>query len=157
MSCKRLQRVQTGFLSPLVTSPTAFSCRAIELHQNEALDPTQSVVQWLEGLGLGQYSAAFVQADVDTTLLPDLTDADLEKLGVTLGHRNQRACARGLLRGLGKRGDGAQQPLTGRFGSGAPTDHGDVLRSYRLDGAFCPARRRGSARRNRGLPELRRG
>src|SRR5438105_4534110 len=49
----------------------------------------QSVVQWLEGLGLGQYAAAFVQADIDLAVLPDLGEADLAQLGVTLGHRKK--------------------------------------------------------------------
>ena len=36
----------------------------------------QPIVQWLEGLGLGQYAEAFVQADIDLAVLPDLTDAE---------------------------------------------------------------------------------
>src|SRR5437868_7034676 len=49
----------------------------------------EAIVQWLEGLGLGQYGAAFVAADIDTTVLPHLTEADLAQLGVTLGHRKK--------------------------------------------------------------------
>src|SRR5690348_482499 len=49
----------------------------------------QPIVQGLEGLGLGQYSEAFVQADIDLGVLPDLTEADLAQLGVTLGHRKK--------------------------------------------------------------------
>jgi len=37
---------------------------------------------WLQGLGLGQYEAAFRQNEIDAEILPDLTDQDLEKLGV---------------------------------------------------------------------------
>ena len=48
-----------------------------------------SVAEWLEGLGLGRYSAAFADADIDFAVLPDLGDSDLEKLGVTLGHRKK--------------------------------------------------------------------
>jgi class 3 adenylate cyclase len=43
---------------------------------------------WLEGLGLAQYAGAFETNDIDTELLPRLTDAVLEQLGVaSLGHR----------------------------------------------------------------------
>ena len=39
----------------------------------------QPIVQWLEGLGLGQYGEAFVQADIDMAVLPDLNDITLGK------------------------------------------------------------------------------
>ena len=40
------------------------------------------VGDWLRGLGLGQYEALFRENDIDAEVLPELTDADLEKLGV---------------------------------------------------------------------------
>src|SRR5690348_3373479 len=49
----------------------------------------QPIVQWLEGLGLSQYGEAFVQAAIDLSVLPDLTEADLAQLGVVLGHRKK--------------------------------------------------------------------
>jgi class 3 adenylate cyclase len=49
----------------------------------------EPIVQWLEGLGLGQYGEVFVRAAIDASVLPDLTDADLDKLGVVLGHRKK--------------------------------------------------------------------
>ena len=43
---------------------------------------------WLRELGLERYEQALRDNDVDVDLLSDLTDADLEKLGVvSLGHR----------------------------------------------------------------------
>jgi hypothetical protein len=33
------------------------------------------VEEWLQGLGLAQYAAAFVENDIDFTLLGKLTDA----------------------------------------------------------------------------------
>ena len=50
---------------------------------------------WLRSLGLEQYEAAFRENAIDLSVLPDLTDQDLEKLGVLLGHRRklQRAIA----------------------------------------------------------------
>ncbi len=44
---------------------------------------------WLRGLGLGQYVATFRDFAVDADILPDLSDADLEKLGLPLGHRKR--------------------------------------------------------------------
>src|SRR6516225_5179377 len=44
---------------------------------------------WLRSLGLGQYEALFRASDIDADILPELTDADLEKLGVSLGHRKR--------------------------------------------------------------------
>jgi class 3 adenylate cyclase/tetratricopeptide (TPR) repeat protein len=47
------------------------------------------VAQWLRSLGLGRYEQAFRDADIDGEVLADLDDADLEKLGVSLGHRKK--------------------------------------------------------------------
>ncbi len=45
--------------------------------------------EWLRGLSLEQYEPAFRENGVDLSVLPDLTDQDLEKLGVLLGHRRK--------------------------------------------------------------------
>ncbi len=47
------------------------------------------VGDWLKSLGLRQYEAIFRENGIDAEVLPDLTDADLEKLGVVLGHRKR--------------------------------------------------------------------
>jgi class 3 adenylate cyclase/predicted ATPase len=44
---------------------------------------------WLDHLGLGQHAATFVENAIDLDVLPDLTDADFERLGVPLGHRKR--------------------------------------------------------------------
>jgi class 3 adenylate cyclase len=44
---------------------------------------------WLHSNGFGQYEAAFRESEIDLEVLPDLTDADLEKLGVPMGHRKR--------------------------------------------------------------------
>ena len=44
---------------------------------------------WLEELGLSQYAQSFAANDIDFDLLPDLTDAELERLGLSLGHRKR--------------------------------------------------------------------
>jgi class 3 adenylate cyclase/predicted ATPase len=44
---------------------------------------------WLEELGLGQYRALFSDQAIDSDVLPDLTDDDLARLGIPLGHRKK--------------------------------------------------------------------
>src|SRR6202040_3373160 len=47
------------------------------------------LASWLRSLGLEQYEAVFRENAIDLGVLPDLTDQDLEKLGVLLGHRRK--------------------------------------------------------------------
>ena len=47
------------------------------------------VAIWLRGLGLQQYEAQFRENDIDAEFVSDLTDRDLEKIGVSLGHRKR--------------------------------------------------------------------
>ena len=44
---------------------------------------------WLRELGLGQYEQLFRDNAIDTEILSELTDSDLERLGVFLGHRRK--------------------------------------------------------------------
>jgi class 3 adenylate cyclase len=65
-----------------------------------------SVSRWLEELGLSQYAPTFAENDIDEEVLADLADEDLEKLGVTLGHRKK------ILRALAGRPAGNAYPST---------------------------------------------
>ena len=47
------------------------------------------VANWLEKLGLSEYTQRFADNAIDLSVLPDLTDQDLEKIGVLLGHRRK--------------------------------------------------------------------
>ena len=47
---------------------------------------TTDVTEWLSKLGLNQYAQAFTDNHIDYSVLPDLTENDLQKLGVSLGH-----------------------------------------------------------------------
>jgi class 3 adenylate cyclase/predicted ATPase/DNA polymerase III delta prime subunit len=47
------------------------------------------VGDWLRSLGLGEYEAVFLENKIDAEVLADLTDGDLEKLGVPMGHRKR--------------------------------------------------------------------
>src|SRR5262245_4565583 len=44
---------------------------------------------WLENIGLGQYADLFSKKDTDREVLASLDEQDLEKLGVSLGHRKK--------------------------------------------------------------------
>src|SRR5229473_8255303 len=44
---------------------------------------------WLRGLGLGQYEGAFRESEIEADVLPELTEVDLEKLGIPLGPRKR--------------------------------------------------------------------
>ena len=64
----------------------------------------QQIADWLEKLGLGQYAQRFAENDIDFAILSDLTDQDLEKIGVTsLGHRRKLLRAIADLRGAEER------------------------------------------------------
>ena len=64
---------------------------------------------WLRSLGLDQYEATFRANEIDTDVLPELTEIDLEKLGVPLGHRKR------LLKAIA--GLGAAEKLAPTLGS----------------------------------------
>jgi class 3 adenylate cyclase/predicted ATPase len=48
-----------------------------------------NVAQWLNAIDLGQYEALFRAHEIDAGVLRDLAEADLEKIGVPLGHRKR--------------------------------------------------------------------
>ena len=60
--------------------------------------------RWLEEIGLPQYANLFSNNDIDWEILPDLTEHDLEKLGVSLGHRKK------LIKAIQARCDSLQVP-----------------------------------------------
>ena len=47
------------------------------------------VGDWLRNLGLGHYQPVFVENAIDLDVLPELTEGDLEKLGMPLGDRKR--------------------------------------------------------------------
>jgi class 3 adenylate cyclase/predicted ATPase len=50
---------------------------------------TTNLAEWLGRHGLGEYAQTFAENHIEFAVLPDLTENDLEKLGVTLGHRKK--------------------------------------------------------------------
>jgi class 3 adenylate cyclase len=68
----------------------------------------QHVADWLEKLGLPEYAKRFAENRIDFSVLPELTDQDLEKIGVVLGDRRKILRA---IRELGGTTPAAQHPL----------------------------------------------
>ena len=48
---------------------------------------------WLESHGLGKYAELFAENEIDLDLLPQLTEGDLDKLGLSVGARRRLALA----------------------------------------------------------------
>src|SRR5215216_3992080 len=53
------------------------------------LGRTMDIGGWLRNLGLGRYEPTFIENAIDSDVLPELTEDDLEKLGIPLGHRKR--------------------------------------------------------------------
>ena len=47
------------------------------------------MAEWLGRHGLDQYAQTFEENNIEFSVLPDLTENDLKKLGVSLGHRKK--------------------------------------------------------------------
>ena len=58
-------------------------------HSDHMRTAMSSIAEWLRELGLAQYVRVFEESSVDTDVLFDLTEVDLEKLGVPLGDRKR--------------------------------------------------------------------
>jgi hypothetical protein len=70
------------------------------------------ITTWLEGIGLAQYATVFAENAVDLDILPDVTEADLERLGVALGDRKRMLRAIAALSGASSP-PAASAPATG--------------------------------------------
>jgi class 3 adenylate cyclase/predicted ATPase len=69
------------------------------------------IEDWLRDLGLAEYAPRFAENDIDWAILGDLTDQDLEKIGVgSLGHRRR------LLKAIAELGKGSDSsaPISAR-------------------------------------------
>jgi class 3 adenylate cyclase len=93
---------------------------------------SKKVSQWLDALGLSQYTDSFTENEVGFSLLSELSDADLKEMGVrALGHRKT------LLKAIAKlRRVAADAPRTGqeRIQSG----HEDITAWSRTPGERKP-------------------
>ena len=61
---------------------------------------TREISEWLEKLGVVEYSERFTKNEIDVSVLYHLTDQDLKEVALPLGHRrkmlarDQRGCCR---------------------------------------------------------------
>ena len=77
---------------------------------------------WLRTLGLGQYEPTFVQNAIDTDVLPELTEGDLEKLGIPLGDRKR------LIRAIKAMAGGSPSvPIAGEPAKDAQSDYSPTV------------------------------
>src|SRR5262252_5662217 len=88
----------------------------------------QQIADWLKTLGMSEYAECFAANDIEIDILPELTDHDLERLGVSLGHRRRILRA---IRELGGRAQAASQTATA-----APGRHDNAERRQ-LTVMFC--------------------
>jgi hypothetical protein len=89
----------------------------------------QQIADWLNTLGLGQYAQHFAENYIDAGVLPDLTDQDLEKIGIPLGHRKKLLRA---IRELADASPAAPPPAT----ASKPAPH-DTAERRQLTVMFC--------------------
>jgi hypothetical protein len=112
---------------------------------NSGAASMQQIVDWLEKLGLGQYAQRFAENDISFVILPDLTDQDLEKIGVaSLGHRRLLLRAIAEQEGFQKRGPthttAALAPVTPQPGDTAERRQVTVLFSDLVGSTALSAR-----------------
>jgi class 3 adenylate cyclase len=83
-----------------------------------------TIVEWLVSLGMAEYTERFAENGIDIDVLSELTDQDLEKLGVLLGHRRR------ILKAIRELG----QPRLAAAASAAPQDSAE---RRQLTVVFC--------------------
>ena len=88
----------------------------------------QQIADWLEKLGMSEYAQRFAENRIDLSVLPDLTDQDLEKLGVVLGDRRK------MLRAIANL-DNAQPAV-----ASAPAAYSETCRTSRRARRRWPSR-----------------
>jgi class 3 adenylate cyclase/tetratricopeptide (TPR) repeat protein len=71
---------------------------------------TMDLAEWLGRYGLDEYAQTLAENHVDFTVLPELTENDLERLGVSLGHRKKLLRAIEALKTERQTGDASKGP-----------------------------------------------
>jgi class 3 adenylate cyclase/tetratricopeptide (TPR) repeat protein len=81
----------------------------------------RDIGDWLEGLGLGRYTEAFTDNEIDLHALPHITEADLKDIGVALGARRKLLAAIAML----ANGEAETAPAPAPDGQAAPALSGE--------------------------------
>jgi class 3 adenylate cyclase len=88
-----------------------------------------TIAEWLASLGMSEYSERFAEERIEIDVLPELTDQDLERLGIPLGHRRR------MLKAIRERGGDA--PATPQVATAAPATPQDTAERRQLTVMFC--------------------
>jgi len=88
---------------------------------------SHAIDQWLKGLGFSKYLELFAEHEIGLDVLPDLTDADFEKLGIPLGDRKR------LLKAIASLADRPEE----RAAPGTPTSLSPEAERRQLTVMFC--------------------
>src|SRR5260370_21583411 len=98
----------------------------------------KDIAVWLTSIGLGEYAQRFAENRIDASVLRDLTNQDLEKIGIPLGHRKKMLCAIAELSGVTPQavtGPNRQDPAEGRP---PPVMICELVGSTALSAPLCP-------------------
>ena len=107
----------------------------------------QQIADWLKALGMSEYAERFAANRIDISVLPDLTDQDLEKLGVLLGDRRKmlRAIAKletvensGAVVAVAAAASGAPRPTDSAERRQVTVMFSDLVGSTALSRAWTP-------------------
>ena len=120
----------------------------------------RDVSAWLQRLGLGKYTKAFEDSEIDFNSLPHVTENMLEQIGVPVGPRARLLAAISVASSPPHEApqtlpdDAQEKAIGGRAPSGGTSsDHGDVLRPGELDQARQRPRPGGFQVSDASLPE----
>ena len=105
------------------------------------------ISNWLEQLGMSEYAQRFAENDIDFSILPELTDLDLEKIGVaSLGHRRKILRAIAALASAPAAGPAPLIPAAPSAPSSAPKQSLAVGASGRSSAPLAPGEVAGERR-----------
>ena len=114
--------------------PEASRIKWLLWHGNQQARATRgeavsTVAEWLASLSMSEYTERFAENGIEVDVLSELTDQDLEKLGVLLGHRRR------MLRAI--RGLGAPAPASPEAATAASPPPQDSAERRQLTVMFC--------------------
>jgi class 3 adenylate cyclase len=95
------------------------------------------VTAWLQNLGLERYARAFREHDIDLDILSDLTELDLEELGIASEDRKQLLCAIAQLSMSAPAATAEQRPRSGAQPSQVPERQRSEAERRQLTILFC--------------------
>ena len=75
--------------------------------------------RWLEDIGLSKYADVFAENEIDSTVLPDLSEADFEKIGIPMGPRKKMLRA---IEELNVAAQGTESTVEARVGRAASAE-----------------------------------